>query len=377
MKKILVTSTNLMMRQFLVPHVNNLCQHGCLVEVACSHVGGDFEELEDIFQGTVKIHRVSLYRNPIKPGNFKGLIQLRKIIKNGHFDLVWTNEPVMGVMTRLAAAQERKRGLKVIYMVHGFHFFKGSPLKNWFLYYPIEKIMSYLTDTLVTINKEDYALAQRKMHAGRVEYIPGIGIDTKKFAPNLLSKEEKKKIRSGLGLNVGDKMLLSVGELTVRKNHEVVIQALARLRDPNIKYYICGRGELEQKLRKLADKLNLADSVKFLGFRDDISSLCNCADLFVFPSAQEGLSVALMEAIASKIPVICSDIRGNTELVADKEALFGYRDIADIAKKIKEYLYTDKRDKIQQNYENLKKFDLSSVMKEGWLNSSGGGNTSS
>ena len=360
MKKILVSSTNLMMRQFLVPHIKHMLENGYQVEIACSHVGGRFEQLEEIFQGEVKIHQVNLCRNPTKPENVKGLKQLKKIIQDGRFDLIWTNEPVMGVMTRLAARPARRRGTKVMYMVHGFHFWKGAPLKNWLVYYPVEWLSARWTDVLITINGEDYDLAKKHMHAKRVEYIPGIGIDTKRFAPDVLTSDEKTALRDALGLKAGEKMLLSVGELSVRKNHEVVIRALAELHDPLIKYYICGEGDLRQKLVGLAEQLGLADSVFLLGYRGDISALCDCADLFVLPSLQEGVSVALMEALASKTPTVCSNIRGNNDIMPER-AMFSPHSAQETAERIQEYLLQDRSEEIAKNYEKLQEYDLQRV----------------
>ena len=361
MRRVLVTSTNTSMHEFLLPHIKCLIENGYVVEIACSHVAGRFEQLNEAVGEEVKVHRVNLYRSPVRIGNLKGLRELRQIIRDGHFDLIWTNEPVMGVMTRLAAIPARRTGTKVLYMAHGFHFFHGAPLKNWLLYYPVEKIMSVWTDILVTINQEDYALAKKKMHAKQVEYIPGIGVDTNRFFPDAVTEGKKDAIRRSLGLERGDKMLLSVGELIPRKNHEVVIRALAELRAPSIKYYICGEGELRPELEALIEKLGLEGSVFLLGYREDIPQLCACADLFIMPSLQEGLPVALMEALASKTPVICANIRGNTDLIAGKNALFECRDVSGAAAKITEYLTEPHDDEVERNYENIKRFDLESV----------------
>ena len=134
-KRILVTSTDLMMVQFLVPHVINLSENGFHVEIACSNVGGRVEEIRSKLKNYVKkIHIVRLKRSPLAPVNFLGYQDMKRIINCGHFDLIWTNEPVMGVVTRLAARTARKNGTKVMYMTHGFHFFKGAPRKNWLIF---------------------------------------------------------------------------------------------------------------------------------------------------------------------------------------------------------------------------------------------------
>ena len=328
---------------------------------------------EDCDAYDIKTVHVGFDRNPWSLKNFSAYKQLKNIVKNEHYDLVHCNTPIGGVLGRIAAKKYRKIGLKVIYTAHGFHFYKGAPIKNWILYYPVEWFLAHWTDVLITINEEDYELAKKHMHAKRVEYVPGVGIDLQKFAPNQLPQEDKDRLRESIGVGREDKLLLSVGELIRRKNHESVIRALAELDDPKLKYRICGCGELESYLQNLIEELHLTDRVQLLGYRNDISELCECADLFVFPSFQEGLPVALMEAIASKVPVICSDIRGNTDLVGQQE-LFDCTDTDGIAKKIMESLQNDHTEEIERNYRNLKKYDLATVISDmETLYSRGGG----
>ena len=141
MKKLLLTCTDLMAIQFLVPHIRYLSQNGFSVELACSDVGGRLGDLHKALDGIAPIHTVRLVRSPFSLGNRKGYGDLKKIIDGEHWDIIWTNEPVMGVMTRLAARSVRIHGTKVVYMVHGFHFYKGAPKKNWLIWYPVEKLM--------------------------------------------------------------------------------------------------------------------------------------------------------------------------------------------------------------------------------------------
>ena len=154
-KRILITSTELMMIQFLVPHVIHLSENGYKVDIACSDVGGRIDEVREKLKGYVKnIHVVRLERSPVSPKNLLGYQDMKKVINQEEYDIIWTNEPVMGVVTRLAARKARKKGTKVLYMVHGFHFYKGAPRKYWLMFYPIEKIASHLCDGIITINKE-------------------------------------------------------------------------------------------------------------------------------------------------------------------------------------------------------------------------------
>ena len=250
-------------------------------------------------------------RNPLKPGNVKAYRMLRKIVEKEQFDLIYCHTPVGAMLARLAGISARKKGTKVIYMAHGFHFYSGAPLLNWMIYYPAEKFLSRFTDGLITINQEDYRRAQ-KFHAGKTILIPGVGIDLDKFQKKEPTRQE---IRNKLGIPDGKIILMSVGELTKRKNHMVVIDALARLKEYDILYVICGDGPLKARLRAKAEELGVRDRVKLLGFRKDIAELHKAADIFVFPSLQEGLPVAVMEAMASGLPIVASRIRGNEDLL--------------------------------------------------------------
>lgn len=332
-KRILITSTDLMMVQFLVPHVINLSENGFHVEIACSNVGGRVEEIRSKLKNYVKkIYIVRLKRSPLAPVNFAGYHDMKRIINTGHYDLIWTNEPVMGVVTRLAARRARKNGTKVMYMTHGFHFFKGAPKKNWLIFYNIELWGSRLCDAITTINREDYQRA-KKMHSPVVKYIHGIGIN-----PARLSQPDARSdIRQELQLHKDAFLCISVGELNENKNHQVVIKALGQLKDPDIHYVICGKGNQLENLKTLAKEQGVQNNVHFLGYRLDVVNLCKQADVFLFPSHREGLGVAPLEAMFCGIPLITSRIRGPVDFM--KEGKTGYLsdpdDVNSFAAKIK------------------------------------------
>lgn len=257
-------------------------------------------------------------RSPFRLRNIQLYAKLKKIIDENKYDIIHCHTPMGGVLTRLAARKARKDGTKVIYTAHGFHFYMGAPVLNWIFYYPVEKFLSRYTNVLITINQEDYQRG-KSFHAARVEYVPGVGVDIDKFKNEGFDRDAK---RRALGLNNDDFMILSVGELNKNKNHAVVIRALAELQRNNVKYYICGKGPLEGELKQLAEKLGVGSQVKLLGFRNDIPELCLAADVFAFPSFREGLPVALMEAMASGLPVVCSNIRGNMDLIENGKGGF-------------------------------------------------------
>lgn len=319
-KRILVTSTDLMMVQFLVPHVINLSENGYEVEIACSDVGGRMDEVRQKLNGCVKaVHVVRLVRSPASPANLKGYRDIKKVIDAGRYDIIWTNEPVMGVATRLAARKVRKNGTKVLYMVHGFHFYQGAPKLNWMIYYPVEMFASRFCDTIVTINQEDYQRAQ-KMHAPSVKYIHGIGVNTDR----LQKRENQSNIRQELGLTNDEFLVLSVGELLPRKNQQVIIRALGLLKDSKIQYLLCGKGRQLDELKKLAEENGVSSQVHFLGYRTDVLNIYGQVDLFAFPSCREGLGLAGLEAMYCGLPLVSSNTSGPRDYMIDGKTGFMY-----------------------------------------------------
>ncbi len=304
---------------------------------------------------------IPFVRNPLNKNNFSAYKMLKKIINEENFDIIHCHTPVGGALTRLAARKSRKKSTKVIYTAHGFHFYKGAPLKNWLLYYPAEKLCSYFTDVLITINKEDYTLAQKKMKAKKTVYISGVGIDLNKFMPAEINRESKRK---ELSIPDGAVWILAVGELIRRKNHETLIRAVAGM--DNVYLTIAGRGELHNYLQNLTDELNISEKVKLLGFRSDVAELCENADIFVFPSFQEGLPVALMEAMACGLPIACSRIRGNTDLIDEEKGgiMFDPKSIEDAANALNKLLKSDFNVMGRYNIQKIKNFDLEKVKNE-------------
>ena len=324
MKRALVlASVASMIDQFNMPNLLLLKDLGYEVDVACNFIEGNTcsderiailkKSLEDLSIGCFQI---DFARNVLKVSqNLRAYRQVRHLLKERNYSIIHSHSPIGGLLSRLAARDMRKEGTKVIYTAHGFHFYHEAPIKNWLIFYPIEKVASRWTDVLVTITHEDYKLAQDKMNAKEVVYVPGVGIDTMSFNPpeDRITLREKK--REELSIESDMLMLLSVGELNKNKNHEVIIRAIAAIGNKSIHYCIAGRGELKDYLEELATELGIEEQVHLLGFRTDVRDLFKAADIFVHPSFREGLSVAVMEAMASGLPVVCSRIRGNTDLI--------------------------------------------------------------
>ena len=313
---------------------------GCEVHIACN-----FDYMEDTDEERTKnylqkiqnegviLHNIHFARNPINKENVSAFKELKKVIDSNAFDLIHCHTPAASMLTRLAAINARKKGAVVMYTCHGFHFHNAAPKKNWLIYYPVERFCSHFCDYIVTINKEDYHRAQ-KFHAKNVRYIPGVGVDISKIKNTSIDKAAYKR---SIGLPEDCVMLLSVGEMIERKNHEVIIRALGKLQDERIYYVICGKGPLKEHLEQLARDLDLTAHVVFLGFRTDIPELCNTADISAFPSRIEGLGLAGIEAMAAGVPLVSSNVHGILDYVIDGKT--GYAcdpdDVEGFAKAIK------------------------------------------
>jgi glycosyltransferase involved in cell wall biosynthesis len=307
-------------------------------------------------------HHIDFNRNPLNPENLKAYKQLLLLMKKENYDIVHCNTAIGGLLGRICA---KKAGIKkIIYMAHGFHFYKGSSIVNWLMYYPVEYFLSRYTDYLITINQEDYSTAQN-FKAKNVTYVHGVGIDIMEIHH---SETDRKKKREELGIPENAFVILSVGELNENKNHETVIKAVAELNNKNCFYVICGKGHKENDFKNLSVSLGIEEQVKLLGFRSDVHDICKLADAFAFPSYREGLSVALMEAMAAELPIVCSKIRGNTDLVED--GIGGYliepTDAKGFAKAFSKIINDEKlRGSMgKKNVATVKNFDLENAIKE-------------
>ncbi len=330
-KKIMVLcSTDNMITQFLLPHIEDMQKMGATVECVCAKTGKWFDE---IVEKGITCHEIAFERNPLKFKNFKAYKKLKALQKEKDYDIIYCQQPVGGLMGRLIGKKFKK---KVIYTAHGFAFFNGCSFKNKLAYKTVEKWLAKYTDVLVTINQEDFEAAS-KFSAKKVYKISGIGLQMDKFKDLEFDKE---KFKRSLGIKKDEKVVLSIAEMIKRKNYETMIKVISNLRYEKIKYLICGTGVEEENLKKLTKKLGLENKVLFLGYRKDIPQILEISDVFLHCSFQEGLTMSIMEAMNSALPVVTSDARGNRDLIEDGKGGFvcGATDIPVITEKLKTLL---------------------------------------
>ena len=371
-KVLVVTSVASMADQFLIPSFRVLQELGYEVHLACNFEKGNnctpqrVADLKERLEGMdVTYYHVDFARNVSKlVQNYKAYKQLKAILRTHVFRMIHCTTPIGGVVTRFAARPSRRRGARVLYSAHGFHFFKGAPLKNWLLYYPVERICSRMTDVLITTNREDQALSERRMKAKRRIYIPGVGLDLSRFDPSSVDRLAK---RRELGIPEHALLLLSVGELNSNKNHATVIRALAHLTGEGQTYHyaVAGVGEKAEELRLLAEELGVGDRVHLLGFRTDVPALCYAADVFCFPSFREGQGMAALEAMAAGLPLITSNVHGINDYSIHGQTGYKYSpsDVEGFAEGIASLgeSKTLREEMGAHNLESVKQFELSRI----------------
>lgn len=338
MKKVLLVATvQSHICQFHRPLVEMLHENGVIVHVAARD---NLEEKNGLKLDFVEqVYNIPFARSPINKTNIIAYQQLKKIIEEGNYDVVHCNTPVGGILTRLAAGKVRKNGTKVYYTAHGFHFYKGAPILNWLLYYPIEKIFARKTDKLITIVSEDYQIASKDFSCP-VHRIHGVGVEEKKFFP--LDVEEKNLLRKKLGFSPKQKIILCVGELLSNKNQQMIIRAMPKIieYDPNIILLLAGNGPRKEELETLIESLSLQKNIKMLGYVTNIHEYHKISDLLVSCSIREGLGLNAIESLMVGNPVVLTDNRGHRELIDEGHNgyLIPINDVEQMTEKIIETL---------------------------------------
>ena len=309
MKILFVATVSSHITNFHLPYLRWFKEQGWEVHVATN--GNDAIPHCDVK------YNIPIARSPFNINNIKAYFKLKKIIKREQYKIIHGHTPMGGVLARLCGKSQRKNGTRILYTAHGFHFYKGAPIINWLLYYPVEKWLSHYTDVLIAVNKEDFAIANKKMNALRICHIPEVGLDVSRFEHSI---SDPNVVRESLGIPADALFILSVGELSTRKNHKIMISAISALNDNNVYYCIAGTGCLEQKLELLIASIPTKSTITLLGHRKDVVDLLHAADIFAFPSLHEGLPFSVMEAMAAGLPCIVSNIRGNIELIIHQKS---------------------------------------------------------
>lgn len=328
--KVLFVSHVANFQKFNNPYIKWFQDRGC--EVHYASLDDEPIEIAD------KFYKIDFHRNPFHPCNVKAFFQLVSLFKKEKYDLIHCHTPIGGILTRMASVFVPET--KIIYTVHGFHFYKGAPMKNFLIYKTAERLMAYHTDALITINKEDYEAAKafKLRKGGRLYYLNGVGVDTKAVRE---AAADTAGLRKELGLSEDQFVVLTVAELIKRKNYDAALEAFAKADIPDSHYLICGKGPEMDRLKEKCKDFGIENKVSFLGYRRDIYRILGISDIFLFTSHQEGLPISVIEAMAGGLPCVVSDIRGNNQLITSENGfIFKDNDVEDFADALRQ-LYND------------------------------------
>jgi glycosyltransferase EpsD len=287
---------------------------------------------------------IDIRRRPFDRHNLEAYRQLGRILAETHYDVIHCHTPMGGVLGRLAAKKHRKAGVNVIYTAHGFHFYRGAPIRAWLAYYPVEKFLSRHTDALITINREDYELAIHRFHARRTFFTHGVGYDAERFYPR--SPEEKKRFRALLGYEADDILLVYVAELNRNKNQDMLLRMLKRITNSHrsnrdrVRLLLVGPDSSGGEYVRHAEDLDVISKVDIFGYRNDVERILSMCDVAVASSRREGLPVNVAEAMACGLPVVATDIRGHRDLIENGHTgfLVGMDDDETMAMRVLELL---------------------------------------
>ncbi|MCM1286181.1 MAG: glycosyltransferase family 4 protein [Acetobacter sp.] len=365
MKILFVATVRSHIGQFHMPFIEELKKHGCEVHGAYKDNSADKKGLD--LSALDKVFEVPFSRSPYSTSNIKAYKVLKKIIDENDYDVIHCHTPMGAVVARLASKNARKRGTKVIYTAHGFHFYNGASKKNWLMFYPVEKYLSKYTDCLITINQEDYDLAvNNNFNTEKIYHVNGVGVDIEKF--HSADKDEKTELRKEYNFKSDDFLMIYPADFCQRKNQNMLFDTLKILLDKHSNFHLLlpGLDELAQPYIDYAKQLGVYDNVHVLGYRRDIDKLVAMSDVSISSSRQEGLPINLIEAMAIGNAIVATDVRGNNDLVKDGENgfLVKLNDSSAMADAIlKLYESTELMNKFQlKNKEMVEKYSVNNVI---------------
>lgn len=294
---------------FHIPFMKLLQSRGYNVHAAASTAEGFRETVE---AAGVKCWDVSFGRSPFSPANIRAYRQLRDLLETNRFDLIHVHTPVAAFLGRYVAKATNQG--PVLYTAHGFHFYKGAPLRNWLIYGTAERLAARWTDGLIVMNDEDHDVGKRLgfVPGKNLFYVHGVGVDLQHFG----REKAAGRLRQELRIPATAAIITCVAEFTPRKNHKELLRAFRGLfaKDSRVHLVLVGTGSEEDAIHRYVAQKRIAN-VHFLGFRHDIPEILADSDIVTLVSKHEGLPRCIMEAMAVGKPVVATNVRGNRDLV--------------------------------------------------------------
>lgn len=302
---------------------------GWTVHCACGSVTEEIPHTDEVFALPFE-KKITSFKNLKVAG------MLRRQVRKQGYDLVIVHTSLAAFFTRLALMGLRRRP-RLINMVHGYLFDEDTgPLKHTILL-AAERITAPLTDLIITMNQSDDNLVRQHHLCRKIAKIPGVGVDYAR-----LDQQENPELRKTLGIKPDQFVLLYPAEFSLRKSHDILLNAMTEL--PNsVVLVLPGDGVMREECDNLVESLGIKNRVFFPGYVTDMGAWYKMADCAISSSRSEGLPFNVMEAMHCGLPVIASRVKGHVDLIRHGEngLLFDYDDWVDCADAVKK-LFCDR-----------------------------------
>lgn len=307
----------------------NLVDAGC-VSVVCTFKDGPLRA--EIERMNIPVEILPDRRNSVValPNFLKELFQLRRelmrIIRKHQIDIIQTH--LLRSMDFLALSLRMNAGPKVYWTFHNsmFDLREDHLAKNKWLLKPkrfshhlLYRLGSKWVNGIVAVSadvKKSILETMKGIPAEKIRVILNC-VDTSRYGKDI----NRTALRSSLGFGESDHLMTLVATFKRQKGHRVLIEAAADILPdfPQLHILLVGDGELREKLQSQVQESNLEGNVHFLGIRNDIADILAASDSFVLPSLWEGLPMALIEAMASRLPIVATNVSGTRQVLVPRE----------------------------------------------------------
>lgn len=287
--KILIVASNMVhIKNFHIPYIEALREKGHEVSVMTASCEADFD--------------VPFQKRAFSLKNLALSFKIKKILKRERFDALLLHTTLAAFWTRFAIKGLKSKPI-VINTVHGYLFSKNSSVLKRKIYLFAERLVRKSTDYIFVMNKEDYNIAtENKLCKKEVVFMDGMGVNFEHIAQNEKNFEPKENIR-----------LVYVGEISKRKNQIFLVQALTRLENAHLT--LVGDGDEREHIERVAREKGVSNRLTITGFTKDVKKHLENTDIYVSASTIEGLPFNIIEAMAMKLPIVASDIKGQSDLL--------------------------------------------------------------
>lgn len=279
----------------------------------------------------------------------KYLRPLEELYKREKFDIIHTHGGVAGFYGRIL--KKHNPAVKIVHSIHGIHYNNsGNPFRKS-VSKTIEQYLVQFTDRTICETHNDFltAFKIRITDPGKTEIIPN-SIDISKYA----NRKKNTDLLKSLGLQENNFVIGNISRFDEQKNQKLILQAAYFLtkKYPEMRFVFVGSGKNLKHMQELARTSNISDKVIFTGEQENLPDYYSIFDIFVFPSHWEGMPYVLLEAMASRLPIICSGLMNLLEVIKPEHSalVINPKNMDDLFEKISAlYHSSDIREELAHN----------------------------